>query len=238
MVRETAKRVLDELPLVNQMAAGDRLAAQTWIERCRYQGVDGELPAADRGSEIHLHLEAWLTGGTPPTPASPIIAAQLEPYLRQLAAWVERYQPVAIAAEQVVYDPTNLFAGRFDLKAIIGGRRYVIDLKTAHNPNSTPYADKVALQLTMYGKAPLQATWKPRIHVMQGARLYLLNDAEIAQATPADPTDAGLVIHLTPESCVAYPIETTDTILAYARCIADGWRWQNIASKSALGAPI
>lgn len=87
--------------------------------------------AATRGLDIHKLLEDFVTKGTVPSPAD--FPPDHRGYVRQLVAWlltaVDRGFEVE-AAEQLVAHPKLGYAGRYDLRAKLGGFSYLIDLKT------------------------------------------------------------------------------------------------------------
>lgn len=64
-------------------------------------------------------------------------------------------RPTWEAIEKKVFDPERWYAGRMDRAGLIGGRSYIIDLKTEAKSSSTktPLDKRVAVQLTAYAEA-------------------------------------------------------------------------------------
>lgn len=250
--RTTAERVIEQLPLITQLASTSPDAARELIKEIRWTPpTPGELGAADRGTALHAYLEARVTGA----PAAVLNAqhtAQLAPYVAQLEAWLAHFQPEPLEVEQVVYNPEHGLAGRLDFKfrvprwADMGltGPDQLVDLKTSDKGFTKfghvtkPYGDAHPIQLSVYKHATHKATWTPRVCSNSGARFYLANDAELATAVAPVETHGALLLHLTPSHCNAHPVDVSADVYAYARCIASAWRWVHLVSGTAVGACI
>jgi hypothetical protein len=111
-------------------------------------GADAaKLQGATRGLNIHGLLEQYARTGSPPNPADH--PAEHRPFIRGLVRWLlkARPEPVAESIEQIVCHPKLGYAGRMDLRAKIGARDLVVDVKT--QPKGNIY-DKALVQVEMY----------------------------------------------------------------------------------------
>ena len=69
-------------------------------------------------------------------------------------------------------------------------------------------------------------------------RYYLLGAAEREMAVPVPEVDTGLVIHITPDHCDAYPVECGPDIFESFLFIQEAARWQFQTSKTVIGRPL
>jgi hypothetical protein len=201
---------------------------------------------------MHSLLECWLRDDQVPADLAQRINA--DPVMVALASnlwrWYQRFQPVPIEIEQVVFDPLNGLAGRFDCKvtfkraAHLGVR--LLDLKNSRGSRyksggfKKPYADSQALQLATYGNAPLTATFEPRLLITQGRgpRRYLLNTAEREACRESVPVDGACILHNTPERIGLYPMDIGPAVHRRALEAAGLHQWMTEESKNAVGLPI
>lgn len=237
---ETGRRVVDNLDMLRGLADTQPDTAVKWVVNAPYSVPKGRtVNAADLGSSLHAALEAWLKGE--PTPELPPEAWQMA---NLLARWVERFQPRLHAAELFVFNVHTLLGGRSDLWAWIGGQLWLLDLKTSiENANKRgtlkrPYNDSHPLQLATYRHATHAATWAPRVLEGDGARRYLVNDAELAVAAPAPVAEHTGILYLTPQRCHLYPVKTGPAVYEAVQSVAGTWRWLNYESEGAVGSPI
>lgn len=102
------------------------------ILRDNKMGSEAALATATtRGLDIHKLLEDFVTKGAVPSPAD--FPPEHKGYVRNLVAWLlsatDRGLEVE-ASEQLVAHPKLGYAGRYDLRAKLGGLSFLIDLKT------------------------------------------------------------------------------------------------------------
>lgn len=102
------------------------------ILRNNKMGSEAALATATtRGLDVHKLLEDFVTTGAVPSPAN--FPPEHKGYVRQLVAWLlsatDRGLEVE-SSEQLVAHPKLGYAGRYDLRARLGGLSYLIDLKT------------------------------------------------------------------------------------------------------------
>ena len=57
-------------------------------------------------------------------------------------------------------------------------------------------------------------------------------------AVPVPEVDTGLVIHITPDHCDAYPVECGPDIFESFLFIQEAARWQFQTSKTVIGRPL
>lgn len=98
--------------------------------------------ASERGTELHNAIEEYERTGKEPQNKT----QEFELYQSKRAQYIER----VIAQEKIVIVPYegDYIAGRFDMLAIVDGKRTLIDFKR----NSRAYKDKYAMQLELYAQ--------------------------------------------------------------------------------------
>ena len=209
-----------------------------WLRDARFRRDRTQRTAAELGTEVHAACEAYALTGQRPD-----VDAEVQPFLDQFDRWAQEFQPVYQAAEVTVYSPSYGYAGTCDAFLTVGGVRCIVDYKSSRksfdnrgNP-TTPYPE-VALQLAAYRHAELAAVWRPRRMEQYRRRYYLLGQAEREMAVPVPEVDTGLVIHITPDHCDAYPVECGPDIFEAFLFIQEAARWQFQTSKSVIGRPL
>ena len=215
-----------------------REAVIKWLRDARFRRAKGERTAAELGTEVHAACEAYALTGQRPD-----VDAEVQPFLDQFDRWAQEFQPVYQAAEVTVYSPSYGYAGTCDAFLTVGGVRCIVDYKSSRksfdnrgNP-TTPYPE-VALQLAAYRHAELAAVWRPRRMEQYRRRYYLLGQAEREMAVPVPEVDTGLVIHITPDHCDAYPVECGPDIFEAFLFVQEAARWQFQTSKTVIGRPL
>jgi hypothetical protein len=215
-----------------------RQAVIKWLRDARFRRAKGERTAAELGTEVHAACESYALTGQRPD-----VDAEVQPFLDQFDRWAQEFQPVYQAAEVTVYSPSYGYAGTCDAFLTVGGVRCIVDYKSSRksfdnrgNP-TTPYPE-VALQLAAYRHAELAAVWRPRRMEQYRRRYYLLGAAEREMAVPVPEVDTGLVIHITPDHCDAYPVECGPDIFEAFLFIQEAARWQFQTSKTVIGRPL
>ena len=215
-----------------------RQAVIKWLRDARFRRAKGERTAAELGTEVHAACESYALTGQRPD-----VDAEVQPFLDQFDRWAQEFQPVYQAAEVTVYSPSYGYAGTCDAFLTVGGVRCIVDYKSSRksfdnrgNP-TTPYPE-VALQLAAYRHAELAAVWRPRRMEQYRRRYYLLGAAEREMAVPVPEVDTGLVIHITPDHCDAYPVECGPDIFESFLFIQEAARWQFQTSKTVIGRPL
>lgn len=92
-------------------------------------GADAARDAgADRGTSLHDALEVYVTTGK--VPAFADFPPEDRGYVQALCRWLLAARPEPSAVEVCVGSVLHGFAGRLDMRARIGGRDLVVDLKT------------------------------------------------------------------------------------------------------------
>ena len=215
-----------------------REAVIKWLRDARFRRAKGERTAAELGTEVHAACEAYALTGQRPD-----VDAEVQPVLDQFDRWAQEFQPVYQAAEVTVYSPSYGYAGTCDAFLTVGGVRCIVDYKSSRksfdnrgNP-TTPYPE-VALQLAAYRHAEMAAVWRPRRMEQYRRRYYLLGAAEREMAVPVPEVDTGLVIHITPDHCDAYPVECGPDIFEAFLFVQEAARWQFQTSKTVIGRPL
>ncbi len=236
---QTATAAVDQLDTVRAMIKdGDRADTIKWLRDARFRRPKGQRTAADLGTAVHEACETYaLTGERPDTDD------EVAPFLDRFDEWCQKFQPTYEAAEVTVYSPQYGYAGTCDAFLSVDGVRFIVDYKTskkswdAKGKATGPYPE-VALQLAAYRYAELAAVWRPRRMEQFRRRYYLLGEAEKAMAVPVPEVDTGLVIHITPDHCDAYPVDCSEDIHTSFLYVLEAARWSFQTSKSVIGMPL
>lgn len=230
-----------------------------WLRDARFRRPKGFLSAASLGTVAHQCCEEYALTGVRPDAGriSEIIRIEggakfdgidnelpfVQKMLDQFDGWLQRAQPSYQATEVVVYSPTYGYAGTTDAFLTIDGVRAIVDYKTSRDgfdkdgrPKG-PYPE-AALQLAAYRYAEFAAVWRPRQIEKFRRRYYLLSDAEREKAVPVPEVDGGLVIHLTPDHCEAFPVRCDERVHEAFLYVQEASRWVNTTSKDVIGMPL
>lgn len=225
-------------PACPHRAAG-RCEVVKWLRDARFRRPKGMRSATELGSAIHEACEEYALTGRRPE-----VDDEVLPFLERFDAWLQRFGPSYQATEVAVYSPTYGYAGTADAFLTIDGVRYIADYKTTREALDSkgkptkPYAESVGLQLAAYRFADGAAIWRPRRGEVFRRRYYFLSPAERDLAQPVPEVDTGLVIHITPEACEAFPIRTDDDVFERYLAVQDAAKWVLQESSRAMGEPL
>lgn len=220
-------------------ADADSCAAVKWLRDARFRRPKGIRSATELGTLVHEAAEEYALTGT-----RPMVDAEVAPFLDAFDAWLQRFSPSYQATEVAVYHPELGYAGTADAFLTIGGVRYIVDYKSTRKEldsqgrPTSPYPEQVGLQLAAYRWAKYAAIWRPRRIEKFRRRYYLLGPDERAIAQPVPEVDTGLVIHITPSVCEAYPIVCDESVFEAYLAVQDAARWAFQTSKTVMSAPL
>ena len=209
---------------------GDEAVAK-WLRDARFRQPKGYRSATQLGTDVHAALEELAITGTMPE-----VDDEVRPFLDQFDKWAQKWQPEYEAAEVTVYSPKFGYAGTCDGFFKLQGQRLIFDYKSSRT-GENPYPE-VALQLSAYRYAEMAATWRPRRFEQFRRRYYALGPAEMEVAVPVPEVDGGVVIHVTPTHCTAYPVRCDEEIHTTFLYILEAARWQFEISKHVIGEPL
>lgn len=236
-----------------------RQEATKWLRDARFRRPKDKLSAADLGTITHKVCEEYaLTGSRPDhdfiteqisakltdTTNLQAEADTVTAMLDQFDGWLQQFTPAYQATEVAVYNTTFGYAGQCDAMLTIDGVRFIADYKTSRETYDArgqlrkPYPDQVALQLAAYRYAEHAAVWRPRRMEKFKRRYYLLSPAERDMAVPVPEVDTGLVIKLSPESCLAYPIRCDKEVHNAFLYVLEAFRWVQETSKTVMRQPL
>jgi hypothetical protein len=228
----------DDDPTCDHTAAS-RCPAVKWLRDARFRKPKGMRSATELGTLVHLACEEYALTGTRPE-----VDDEVRPFLDRFDGWLSRFGPAYQAVETAVYHSELGYAGTADAFLTIDGVRYIADYKTSRNAvdaqgnPTTPYPEQVAPQLAAYRWAKHAAIWRPRRTEKFRRRYYLLSPDERAMAVPVPEVDTGLVIHITPESCEAFPIVCDEPVFEAYLAAQDAARWVFQDSKRVMSEPL
>ena len=187
---------------------------------------------------MHEELEEYALTGV-----LPVGDAETRPLTEQFDRWAQKWQPKYHAAEMTVYSPTYGYAGTADGIMEIGGMVVNFDYKTSREARDRkgkpkkPYPE-VGLQIAAARYAELAATWQARKYSLFKRRYYALSASEREAAVPVPKVDGGIVIHITPEACEAYPIRCDEDVYTSFLYVLEAARYVFEMSKTIIGAPL
>jgi hypothetical protein len=214
-------------------------AAVKWLRDARFRKPKGMRTATELGTLVHDACEQYALTGK-----KPVVDPEVQPFLDRFDEWLQRFTPSYQATEVAVYHPDLGYAGTADAFLTIDGVRYIADYKSTrkHLDNqgrpTTPYPEQVGLQLAAYRWAKHAAIWRPRRLERFRRRYYLLGPAEQAMAVPVPEVDTGLVIHISPEACEAYPIVCDEDVFEAYLAAQDAARWLFQTSRTVMSDPL
>jgi hypothetical protein len=215
-------------------------AALKWLRDARFRKPKGMRSATELGTLVHAACEQYALTGTRPVDVDP----EVRPFLDRFDEWLSRFGPSYQATEVAVFHPDLGYAGTADGFLSIDGVRYIFDIKSSRKSldsqgrPSTPYPEQVGLQLAAYRHAKYAAVWRPRRAEKMRRRYYLLSPEERELAVPVPQVDTGLVIHITPDRCDAYPIVCDQPVFEAYLAVQDCARWLLQTSKAVMGDPL
>lgn len=210
-----------------------------WLRDARFRRPKGMRSATELGELVHRACEEYALTGTRPD-----VDPEVAPFLDRFDEWLDRFSPSYQATEVAVYHPELGYAGTADTFLTIDGVRYIGDYKTSRKSidtqgrPTTPYPEQVGLQLAAYRWAKYAAVWRPRRLERFRRRYYLLGPDEQGLAQPVPEVDTGLVIHITPDHCDAYPIVCDEDVFDAYLAVQDAARWLFQTSKRVMSDPL
>lgn len=210
---QTALAALESRPVIDAMLKTDTLAEVVkWIKGKRWSVSERHKI---RGTVVHHAAEALALGRDPG-----VIDAEYQPYVDQLARWLDTWQPVFELSEAPVFNRSEGYAGTLDgimaLTDALGERRRLIfDYKTTPKgpeAKSRPPYSEVSLQLSAYAHAEEvdlvraaeasrdEDEWKRRYYTYDPTRTY----------EPMPKVDGGICIVVSPVDCFAQYVSVGD----------------------------
>lgn len=208
------------------------------LRDARFERVQGQRTSAELGTVCHEAFEEYARTGVRPE-----VDAEVLPFLDQFDKWCQLFQPAFEAVEMTVYSPTYGVAGTLDAIANVAGARAVVDYKTSRRSfdkqgkPTTPYPE-AALQVSAYRHAEVAVPVRPRRFEKYRRRYYLWGEQERQASLPMPETEGGLVLHVTPDHCVGYPVACGDTTYEAFLYVLEAARWSFRHASAAIGDPL
>lgn len=174
--------------------------------------------AADTGTAVHKAIERAILH-TDQEGFTPQMADAARPRFEAFRAFEARYWPAWEASEATVYNRTHGYAGTFDALATIGGRRFLIDIKTGKD-----IYPETALQLAAYSRGEF-------IGLAGAGAGFGAQEHEVPRI------DAAAVLLLRPRSWRFEEVAITDEVFdAFLTVMAmHGWM-TDLSKRAVLGA--
>lgn len=98
------------------------------LEMARQESDRQRNYAAEIGKAIHAWAEAHINGKSPEMPQDPQVLIGVNSFLE----WVETNKVKLLSSERILYSRTHDYVGTLDIEAMIGKKRYLIDIKTGN----------------------------------------------------------------------------------------------------------
>lgn len=219
--------------------SADNCEAVKWLRDARNRRPKGVRSATQLGTDVHAACEQYALTGTKPT-----VDDEVQPFLDRFDEWLHQFQPEYHATEVAVYNPELGYAGTLDALMSIDGVRFIVDYKSSRKSVDgkgkprKPFPEQVAPQLAAYRHAQYAAVWRPRRNKQFSRRYYLLSQAERDMAQPVPEVDTGLVLHITPQACEAYPMVCDEEVLESFLAIRDSAKWLHQDSRNVMSNPL
>lgn len=231
-----------------------------WLRDARFRRPKDRLSATGLGSAFHAAAEQYALEGVRPNDdeigqlveqqakgagftGTRAEVAVINQMLDQFDGWLQKWTPEYIATEVCVYSPTYGVAGTADGFFKLDGTPLIFDIKTSRDTfdgqgrQKTPYPE-VSLQLAAYRYSEMAAVWRPRRTEVFRRRYYLLSKAEQEMAVPVPEVNGGVVVHVTPGSCEAYPVACDEEIHRSFLYVLEAARFHLETSKRVIGDPL
>ncbi|MFD8496218.1 hypothetical protein [Amycolatopsis sp. NPDC059657] len=203
----TAETAVSNIGPVVGLAMNDPSGAVDYLKRAHRRTTN---EAADVGTEVHGLYEKLARGDA--------VGRQhpdLEPYVRHIGEFHDKYQPRYRFIEDAVWSDTYKYAGSFDAICDIEGETVMLDAKSTRSG----VHEEVALQLSAYSYAD-------RIVTQSGEH------AEVPEI------HAGAVLHLRPEGWKLVPARVDSTVFDYFLTLRKVFDWVTTESSTVIGAPL
>jgi hypothetical protein len=206
-IKKVAEGAADLAETLPTLVAHDREAAVRMLKGLPW--AESER-AADLGSLVHAGVEAYALGK--PMPEPPALA---RPRMLAFQRFLAEHEPHYYAAEAAVFNRERTYAGTLDAIADIGGRRYLLDVKTGKG-----VYPEVAMQLAAYRFAEF---------------LALPDGTEY----PMPAVDAAAVLHLPADgSYELIEVSADQDAFAFFLYAQQVFAWLEEGSKSVLLGPL
>jgi hypothetical protein len=163
---------------------------------------------ASTGTDVHRYVED-IAKGRPLADADGTTA----PFYSQVHNFLDDYRPNLIHSELTVLNRDWMYGGRIDLVVEIGGRRYVLDVKTG----KAVYGE-VGLQLASYANAGFVAN-------MDGTESEM----------PDVRKDVGLVLHVRPDKYELRMVDIGTRVYQNFLSCLDVFNWSRSESDDIIG---
>jgi hypothetical protein len=193
--------------------------------------------AADRGTDIHAHVEKYNLGVIMDPWPLPVRASML-----QYEHFMETVQPRVEAAECKVYSrgwklgkngPKLYYAGTMDLLCEIDGRMCILDVKTGKSVH-----EDAALQINAYAHADFLIADPNHPDAIQvtparGKRWYEWR-GELEDEIPMPDIQAGYVLHLRDDGWVLHEVPISDELYEMFLSLFSVENWERNLRKGVL----
>jgi hypothetical protein len=207
-----AKRITAEAAVDNRAAIegwvgiGGRDGAVQFLTKAATAQRDR---AANAGTEVHSLAEAIVRG------QPVVVVPELAPFLAAYQGFLDAFEPEFLAAEEMVCNESEGYAGTLDSIAVIAGETWMLDIKTGKG-----VFPETAMQLAAYANAEFIGR-------------------------PGDPTRYAIppveqygVVHLRPEGYELVPYSVTNATFRAFLAARDLHQWQSGEGSKVIGQPI
>lgn len=159
--------------------------------------------AADAGTALHDYAEAWITGQEPTAPSDSYVAAMADQFLD----FCYELKPEFHAAELILHNTVDGYAGTIDGVATINGIKGILDYKTGKG---------------VYGEAALQ------LAAGAACNLAVVDHATAVSTLDLfDGVECGFVVHVRPDRWSVHVVDdlTASYVVFQAAHRVAEWKW-------------
>lgn len=192
--------------------------------------------ASARGTEIHAAAERLAYG------LEPEVAPEIVPYVEQYRRFLDDHSPTFVMAEAPVYHLGYHYAGTLDAIVELGGRRFVLDVKTTDKRHddpsvrSRPPYPEIALQLVAYRRAEVVGVGAAEMRTYQGRRYYIYD--ETLPHEPMPETVGALALVVSPSDYRLITVRADESVWTAFLHVREAARWKIATAKTVLGPEV
>ena len=231
---ETAKlAAANPQELVSRIRRDGAQRTIKWLANARNYPPPGTTKnAMDLGTAVHAAIETYVITGSWPDFMDP----EVVPYTQVFDAWAQIWQPEVTHSEATIYNSDYKYAGTADAFMKIKGIPLIADYKTSRKDG--PAYPEVALQLAAYRYGTVMASWQARRASIGDKRCYLMNPEESTEGNEIPSVEGGIVIKISPSSCVAYPVKCDEQVFKSFLHVTETARWSMGHSSGVIGRAL
>jgi len=220
----TAELALDSIDFIQRMADRDRAGAKKYLAGAATRYTNHR---ASIGSKAHIVFEKMIRGRSVGH-----LHADIVPYQRQFADFLDVVRPELVRAEDVAWSDTHAYGGSFDVW---------MRLRVAPQADGTWVLDQQGVAVDVIGDWKTSKSVWPSVAIQMGA--YANADEIIApdgEAAPMPEFDGAVVLHITPDGWNLLPVYRAELDAAFGVFLdlRRIFEWERTGQRKALGKSL